>query len=121
MGRIRLLNSVRNSNHDEIRIVTIKSRNIRQHPMKSHYIVSLSGICPVTRCAKRMLNGPCGDSREDRCEVRADSPCAWQLIIYARLKEIGQLDNLRRVAPPKDWSYSINGGQRLIVRQEHRI
>jgi ferredoxin len=78
------------------------------------------GICPVTRCAKRMLNGPCGGSREDRCEVRPDVPCAWQLI-YARLKEIGQLDRLRKVAPPKNWSRSTDGGQRLIVRQDHRI
>ena len=78
------------------------------------------GICPVTRCAKRMLNGPCGGSREDRCEVRPDVPCAWQLI-YARLKEIGQLDRLRRIAPPKNWSRSLDGGQRLIVRQDHRI
>lgn len=78
------------------------------------------GICPITRCAKRMLNGPCGGSREDRCEVRADSPCAWQLI-YSRLKEIGQLDKLRRLAPPKNWSHSIDGGQRLIIRQDHRI
>jgi ferredoxin len=78
------------------------------------------GVCPIARCAKRMLNGPCGGSREDRCEVRPDSPCAWQLI-YARLKEIGQLDRLRRIAPPKNWSQSLDGGQRLIVRQDHRI
>ena len=58
------------------------------------------GICPVTRCAKHMLNGPCGGSREDRCEVRADRPCAWQLI-YQRLKSIGQLDRLRRSSPPR--------------------
>jgi ferredoxin len=78
------------------------------------------GICPVTRCAKGMLNGPCGGSREERCEVRPDVPCAWQLI-YARLKEIGQLDRLRKIAPPKRRSTSRDGGQRLIVRQDHRI
>ena len=78
------------------------------------------GVCPVTRCAKRMLNGPCGGSREDRCEVRPELPCAWQLI-YARLKEIGQVDRLRRMAPPKNWHRSHDGGQRIIVRQDHRI
>jgi ferredoxin len=78
------------------------------------------GICPVTRCAKHMLNGPCGGSREDRCEVRPDVPCAWQLI-YTRLKEIGQLGKLRQIAPPKNWSRSLDGGQRLLVRQDHRI
>jgi ferredoxin len=78
------------------------------------------GICPVTRCAKRMLNGPCGGSREDRCEVRPDRPCAWQLI-YQRLKNIGQLDRLNKIELPKDWSSSLNGGPRVIIREDHRI
>ncbi len=78
------------------------------------------GICRVTRCAKRMLNGPCGGSCEDRCEVRPDVPCAWQLI-YTRLKEIDQLNKLRKIAPPKNWNRSLDGGQRIVVRQDHRI
>jgi ferredoxin len=78
------------------------------------------GICPVTRCAKHMLNGPCGGSREDRCEVRPDQPCAWQLI-YKRLKDIGQLDRLEKVNAPKNWNPSLNGGPRKIVREDHRI
>jgi ferredoxin len=78
------------------------------------------GICPITRCAKHMLNGPCGGSREDRCEVRPDRPCAWQLI-YHRLKRIGQLDRLQQIELPKQWSSSINGGPRVIIREDHRI
>ncbi len=78
------------------------------------------GICPVTRCAKRLLNGPCGGSREDRCEVRPDLPCAWQLI-YTRLKNIGQLDRLKQIELPKDWSASLNSGPRVIIREDHRI
>jgi ferredoxin len=78
------------------------------------------GICPVTRCAKHMLNGPCGGSREDRCEVRPDLPCAWQLI-YKRLKSIGQLERLEEIEPPKDWNKSLNGGLREIIREDHRI
>src|SRR4030042_6953840 len=78
------------------------------------------GICPVTRCAKHMLNGPCGGSREDRCEVRPDRPCAWQLI-YTRLKGIGQLDRLKQIEPPKNWSSSLSGGPRVIIREDHRI
>jgi len=78
------------------------------------------GICPITRCAKHMLNGPCGGSREDRCEVRPDRPCAWQLI-YQRLKGIGELDRLREIEAPKDWSPSLDGGVRMIVREDHRI
>jgi ferredoxin len=78
------------------------------------------GICPVTRCAKHMLNGPCSGSREDRCEVRADRPCAWQLI-YQRLKKIGELDRLKTRKAPKDWSKSHHGGSRVIIREDHRI
>ena len=78
------------------------------------------GICPVTRCAKHMLNGPCGGSREDRCEIRPDRPCAWQLI-YQRLKNIGQLDRLKKIESLKDWGASLNGGPRVIVREDHRI
>ena len=78
------------------------------------------GICPVTRCAKHMLNGPCGGSREDRCEVRPDRPCAWQLI-YKRLKDIGQLNRLEKIESPKNWSPSLNGGPRVLIREDHRI
>jgi ferredoxin len=78
------------------------------------------GICPVTRCAKHMLNGPCGGSREERCEVRPDRPCAWQLI-YKRLKGIGELDRLKKIEATKDWSVSLDGGVRMIVREDHRI
>jgi ferredoxin len=83
-------------------------------------LAEYGGICPITRCAKHLLNGPCGGSREDRCEVRADRPCAWQLI-YKRLKDIGQLDRLNSIALPKQWNTSLSGGPRVIVREDHRI
>jgi len=83
-------------------------------------LAQFGGICPVTRCAKRLLNGPCGGSLEDRCEVDSDRPCAWQLI-YARLKSIGQLDRLEEVIPPKDWSTAWYSGARKIVRKDHQI
>jgi len=78
------------------------------------------GICPITRCAKRLLNGPCGGSTEEHCEVDPDRPCAWQLI-YRRLKAIGQLDKLDRIVPPRDWRTSWHAGARRVVREEHRI
>jgi hypothetical protein len=78
------------------------------------------GICPITQCAKHLLNGPCGGSREDRCEVRPDRPCAWQLI-YLRLKEIDQLDRLRQIQAPKNWDPSLDGGPRVIIREDHRV
>lgn len=83
-------------------------------------LADFGGICPITRCAKHLLNGPCGGSREDRCEVRPDLPCAWQLI-YERLTNIGQTDKLRKIAPPKDWSASLAGGCRGFIREDHRI
>ena len=78
------------------------------------------GVCPVTRCAKRLLNGPCGGSSEEGCEVDPERPCAWQFI-YRRLKAIGQLDSLSEIVSPRDWRTSWHAGARRVVRQEHRI
>jgi len=72
----------------------------------------------VTRCSKKLLNGPCGGSKNGRCEVDEDIPCAWQLIID-RLTLQGRLDNLRRNIPPKDWRTSLSGGPRRLVREDH--
>lgn len=83
-------------------------------------LAHFGGICPVTRCAKRLLNGPCGGSLQDQCEVDPERPCAWQLI-YNRLKSIGQLERLEAVMPPKDWSTAWYGGARKIVRKEHKV
>ena len=78
------------------------------------------GICPIARCAKSLLNGPCGGSQEGRCEIDPDVDCAWQLI-YDRLKELGQLDLLLEILPAKDWSTSRDGGPRKIVREDLMI
>jgi len=75
------------------------------------------GVCPVTRCAKGLMNGPCGGSVNGKCEVNKDTPCAWQQIID-RLTEIGQLDKLAEISPPRDWSTSLSGGPRHAVIQE---
>jgi hypothetical protein len=58
------------------------------------------GICPLTRCAKGLLNGPCGGYNEGMCEVNPDQPCAW-IEIYERMKARGKLDKLRIYHPPK--------------------
>jgi len=75
------------------------------------------GICPIARCAKSLLNGPCGGSQDGKCEVDPDIDCAWQLI-YDRLKAIGQLYKLEEILPPKDWTTSRDGGPRKIVRED---
>ncbi len=78
------------------------------------------GICPVSRCSKKLLNGPCGGSQNGKCEVNPETDCAWQFII-ARLEVLGQLDNLRKYNPPKDWRPSHAGGPRKLVREDHII
>jgi len=72
------------------------------------------GICPLVRCAKSLLNGPCGGSVEGKCEVSPEIPCAWQLI-YDRLKAMGRLDALEEIVPLRDWSTSREGGPRRIT------
>jgi len=72
------------------------------------------GICPLVRCAKSLLNGPCGGSVDGKCEVSPDTPCAWQLI-YDRLKALGQLGKMEEIVPVRDWSTSTSGGPRRFV------
>lgn len=60
------------------------------------------GICPVTKCAKSLMNGPCGGARDGMCEVNHENPCAW-IQIYNRLKELGQLDRMESIADSKDY------------------
>lgn len=77
-------------------------------------------ICPVARCAKSLLNGPCGGSKGGKCEIRSERDCAWQLI-YDRMKALGRLEELFVIQPPKDWSPSRFGAQRKAVREDVRL
>ncbi len=62
-----------------------------------------AGICPMTQCAKGLLNGPCGGSQNGKCEVDPERDCAW-VLIYERLKKLGELEKLEEIMPAKDWS-----------------
>jgi len=76
------------------------------------------GVCPVARCSKSLMNGPCGGSQDGRCEVDPENiPCAWQLI-YDRLKRIGGLERLEAIEPLKDWSTTGFGGPGRLVRKD---
>jgi ferredoxin len=75
------------------------------------------GVCPVARCAKSLLNGPCGGSSGGKCEVDKEVDCGWQLIVD-RLKELGQLDRYEEILPIKDWTSSRDGGPRKRVRED---
>jgi ferredoxin len=78
------------------------------------------GICPIARCSKSLLNGPCGGSENGHCEINPDVDCAWQLI-YDRLTAMGKLDTLLEIQPPKNWRTSRDGGPRRIVREDLRL
>jgi ferredoxin len=78
------------------------------------------GICPIARCSKQLLNGPCGGSSKGKCEVNPDIECAWQLI-YDKLKAQGRLHLLMEITPAKDWRTSRDGGPRKIVREDLRL
>lgn len=73
------------------------------------------GICPVARCAKSLFNGPCGGSRNGRCEIYTDTPCAWALIYY-RLKKQGKLHLLHQIQKPRDWQPAGSSGPRIRRR-----
>jgi ferredoxin len=83
-------------------------------------LARFGGICPVTRCAKNLLNGPCGGSKDGKCEISPDTDCAWHLIID-RLTALDQMDNLKAYIPPKNWSTSLSGGPRKLIRKDHII
>jgi len=78
------------------------------------------GICPITRCAKSLLNGPCGGSSRGKCEVNPEIDCGWQLI-YDTLKEQGRLDKLEVIIPINDWTTSRDGGPRKIIREDLKL
>ncbi|MCB2188450.1 MAG: methylenetetrahydrofolate reductase C-terminal domain-containing protein [Deltaproteobacteria bacterium] len=71
------------------------------------------GVCPVSLCPKGMLNGPCGGSRDGRCETDPERDCAWTLI-WNRLEAAGRLEQLTAVVPPRS-----HGPAGLPGRQSH--
>jgi hypothetical protein len=71
------------------------------------------GICPVTRCAKGLLNGPCGGQKKGKCEGNGEKDCVW-VLIYQRLKDKGRVGQLKRRLPPRDYRKSGKPG-RLVL------
>lgn len=75
------------------------------------------GLCPLTLCAKGLLNGPCGGAKNGKCEVNSNQDCGWHLI-YERLKELGRLDLLYQYREPKN--YLKWGRPRSLVLNGHQ-
>lgn len=83
-------------------------------------LAKTGGICPVSRCAKRLFNGPCGGSTKGCCEINKDLLCGWQLIVD-RLTEMDRLEDYEKLAPIKDWSTERAGGPRKVIREDVRL
>jgi len=58
------------------------------------------GICPITKCAKSLVNGPCGGAKNGKCEVNPENDCAW-IQIYNRMVAIGQEDKFLQTRKDK--------------------
>jgi ferredoxin len=91
---------------------------IRLSPKEDHFekkclmcgeciVGTTGGICPVTRCPKGLRNGPCGGSNKGKCEIDPERDCVWALI-YKKLKELGQLENIRTINKVRDHSKEKN-------------
>ena len=63
------------------------------------------GICPISRCPKGLLNGPCAGHMDEKCEVDREKDCAW-VLIYKRMKDLGQLDKFRAFRKPRNYQIS---------------
>lgn len=61
-----------------------------------------AGICPITLCAKGLLNGPCGGMNKGKCEVDKDNDCAW-VLIYKELEKRKKLNTLQEIQKPRDF------------------
>lgn len=75
------------------------------------------GICPITRCAKGLINGTCGGTNNGKCEVDENMDCAW-LLIYKKLKALGRLEDYRKLRPPRDNRKDRGRGVRRLVLSE---
>ena len=72
------------------------------------------GLCPITRCPKQLMNGPCGGSENGMCEVDTSIPCVWNKI-WDNADNLDLMDMLMEVQEPKDWSASRGGSMRKVV------
>jgi ferredoxin len=75
------------------------------------------GLCPIARCSKSLLHGPCGGSAEGSCEIDKDVVCIWDLIVKKKMEQ-GRLEDLLDIKPFKDWRTARDGGPRKRIMEE---
>jgi ferredoxin len=73
------------------------------------------GICPITLCAKGLLNGPCGGVNKGKCEVDKDKDCAW-VLIYKELEKRKKLADLKNIQAPKDFKKALKPHKLISVK-----
>ncbi len=78
-----------------------------------------AGICPVTNCAKGLLNGPCGGLEDGHCEVDEERECTW-LKIHERLEKQQRQGVFDRAVEAKDWSKKFRPGQHQLDKNEEK-
>jgi ferredoxin len=81
------------------------------------YLGITGGICPVTMCAKSLLNGPCGGPQNGKCETSPERDCAWVQIIE-RLERQSRLDILKDFVPPRRNDLSTHPAK--TIRQDYQ-
>ena len=75
------------------------------------------GLCPIARCSKSLLNGPCGGSGGGKCEISKEVDCVWDIIVRKKMEQ-GRLKDITALKPVKDWRTARDGGPRKSVREE---
>lgn len=73
------------------------------------------GICPITLCAKGLLNGPCGGMNKGKCEVDQEKDCAW-VLIYKELSKKNKLGRFKEIQGPKDFKKSGKPHKLIVVK-----
>jgi methylenetetrahydrofolate reductase (NADPH) len=64
----------------------------------------LAFLCPQSRCAKYLLNGPCGGSHNGWCEVYPGKKRCLYVLAYDRLKPYGLENKFKSgFVPPRNW------------------
>ncbi|MFW5988936.1 MAG: methylenetetrahydrofolate reductase C-terminal domain-containing protein [Desulfosudaceae bacterium] len=75
------------------------------------------GLCPIARCAKSLLHGPCGGSADGVCEVSRETECVWDAIVKKKMAA-GRLEDLLQIREARDWRAARDGGPRRSIREE---
>ncbi len=78
---------------------------------------NFGGLCPIARCSKSLMNGPCGGSAAGNCEISPEVPCVWDQIVK-KMTAMGRLEELEKVWPNKNWLTARDGGPRRRVRED---